>query len=138
MASDAVKAIVVGAAGRMGMRLLWAIHETPGVHLAGAVERKDHPGLGRDAGEIAGMDRWGVSLAGDLREVISSGDVILDFTNAEAALKNLQVAAEKGKGAVIGSTGFSAGQMEEVQALTQKIPCVLSPNMSVGVHVLFK
>jgi len=138
MASDAVKAIVVGAAGRMGMRLLWAIHETPGVHLTGAVERKDHPSLGRDAGEIAGLDKWGVSLAGDLREVISSGDVILDFTNAEAALKNLQVAAEKGKGAVIGSTGFSAGQMEEVKALTQKIPCVLSPNMSVGVNVLFK
>jgi 4-hydroxy-tetrahydrodipicolinate reductase len=135
---DTVKAVVIGAAGRMGTRILWAIHETSNIHLAGAVERPDHPHLKRDAGEVAGMDRWGVPLVGDLREAISLGDVIIDFTNAESALKNLQVAAEKGKCAVVGSTGFSAGQMEEVKALTGKIACVLSPNMSVGVNVLFK
>jgi len=135
---DIVKAIVIGAAGRMGNRVLWAIHETPNIHLVGAVERKDHPSLGRDAGEAAGMDKWGVPLVGDLREVIASGDVIIDFTNAEASLKNLQVAAEKEKCAVIGSTGFSPAQMEEVKALTRKIACVLSPNMSVGVNVMFK
>lgn len=135
---EIVKAIVIGAAGRMGMRLLWAIHETSNVHLAGAVERKDHPSLGRDAGVLAGMEEWGIPLVGDLRDTISSGDVIIDFTNAEAALKNLQVAAQNGKGAVVGSTGFSADQMEEVKALTRKIPCVLSPNMSVGVNVMFK
>ena len=135
---EIVKAIVIGAAGRMGIRILWAIHETPNIYLGGAVERKDHPSLGRDAGEVAGMEKWNVPLVGDLRDSIASGDVIIDFTNAEAALKNLQVAAEKGKCAVIGSTGFSAGQMEEVKGLTKKIPCVLSPNMSVGVNVMFK
>ena len=135
---DIVKAIVIGAAGRMGMRLLWAIHETSNVHLAGAVERKDHPSLGRDAGVVAGMEERGVPIVGDLRETISSGDVIIDFTNAEVALKNLQVAAQNGKCAVVGSTGFSADQMEEVKALTRKIPCVLSPNMSVGVNVMYK
>jgi 4-hydroxy-tetrahydrodipicolinate reductase len=135
---ETVKAIVIGAAGRMGIRLLWAIHETAHIYLAGAVERKDHPFLGRDAGEVAGMEKWEVPLAGDLREVISSGEVILDFTNAEAALRNFQVAAEKGKGAVIGSTGFSSVQMDEVKALARKVPCVLSPNMSVGVNVMFK
>ena len=40
---DTIRAIVVGAAGRMGGRLLWALHETSNIHLAGAVERKDHP-----------------------------------------------------------------------------------------------
>lgn len=135
---DIVKAIVIGAAGRMGNRILWALHETPNIYLAGAVERKDHPLLGRDAGEVAGMERWEVPLVGDLRDVVSSGDVIIDFTNAEASLKNLQVAAQNGKCAVIGSTGFSAAQMDEVKALTEKTPCVLSPNMSVGVNVMFK
>ena len=135
---EIVRAIIVGAAGRMGIRMIWAIHETSNIHLAGAVERKDHPSLGRDAGEVAGMDKWGIPLVGDLRQAVDSGDVIIEFTTAEAALKNLQVAAEKGKSAVIGSTGFSAAQMDEVRALTKKIPCVLSPNMSVGVNVLFK
>ena len=138
MGHDSVKAILIGAAGRMGQRLLAAIHETPNVLLAGAVERQDHPHIGRDVGEMAGLGKWNVYLAGSLKEVISSGDVIIDFTNAEAALKNLPVAAEKGKSAVIGSTGFSPTQMMEVRTLTQKVPCVLSPNMSVGVNVMFR
>ncbi len=135
---DVIKAIVIGVAGRMGNRILWALHETSNIHLAGAVERKDHPALGRDAGEVAGMEKWGVLVVGDIRQAIDSGDVIIDFTNAESSLKNLQVAAEKGKSAVIGSTGFSPAQMDEAKTLTKKIPCVLSPNMSVGVNVLFK
>lgn len=138
MAKDIVRAIVVGAAGRMGMRILTAIHETPNVLLAAAVERPDHPSLGRDAWEIAGLEKGNIPLSGALKQVIASGDVIIDFTNAESSLKNLQVAAENGKSTVIGSTGFSSSQIQEVQALTQKIPCVLSPNMSVGVNVMFR
>jgi 4-hydroxy-tetrahydrodipicolinate reductase len=138
MAKDEVKAIVVGAAGRMGQRILAAIHETSHIRLVGAVERKDHPCLGRDVGEAAGMGRWDVPVVGELRDVIAQGDVMIDFTHAESSLKNLQVAAEKGKSAVIGSTGFTAEQMREVQGLVGKIACVLSPNMSVGVNVMFK
>ena len=138
MAKEIVRAVVVGAAGRMGMRVLAAIHESPNVFLAAAVERPDHPSLGRDIGEIAGLEKWNLPLAGDLKAVISSGDVVIEFTNAEASLKDLRTAAENGKSAVIGSTGFTASQLEEVRALTRKIPCVLSPNMSVGVNVMFK
>jgi len=135
---DTIRAIIIGVAGRMGGRLLWALHETSNIHLAGAVERKDHPALGRDAGEVAGMERWEVPIVGDLRQAIDGSDVIIDFTNAESSLKNLAIAAEKGKCAVIGSTGFTPAQVEEAKALTKKIACVLSPNMSVGVNVLFK
>jgi 4-hydroxy-tetrahydrodipicolinate reductase len=138
MASGIVKAIVVGAAGKMGIRILSAIHETPNIFLVGAVERKDHPNLGRDAGEVAGLQKWDVPLSGSLNEVVASGDVIIDFTSAESSLKNLQTAAENRKSVVIGSTGFSSPQLEEVRVLTRKIPCVLSPNMSVGVNVMFR
>ena len=138
MSYDSVKVIVIGAAGRMGLRLLTAIHETPDILLAGAVERQDHSQMGRDVGEMAGLEKWNIALTGSLREVISSGDVIIDFTNAETALAHLRVAADHGKSAVIGSTGFLATQMEEVQALAQKVSCVLSPNMSVGVNVMFR
>lgn len=138
MANNSVRAIIIGAAGRMGQRLLTAIHETSDILLAGAVEREDHPQMGRDVGEMAGLEKWNVPLTGSLRKVIASGDVIIDFTNAEAALTHLRVAAEQGKSAVIGSTGFLAAQLEEVRALAQRISCVLSPNMSVGVNVMFR
>ncbi len=134
----AIKAIVIGAGGRMGGRILSAIHETADIHLHGAVERIDHPFLGRDAGEVAGMEKWNVPLVGALQEVLASGDVVIDFTNAEASLKNLKVTAAGGKATVIGSTGFSPQQIEQARELAQTIPCVLSPNMSVGVNVMFK
>jgi 4-hydroxy-tetrahydrodipicolinate reductase len=138
MANKIVRAIIVGAGGRMGQRLMAAMHETPDILLAGAVERHDHPHIGRDAGELAGLGKWNILIKGSLKEVISSADVIIDFTNAEAALIHLRVAAAEGKSAVVGSTGFSSSQMEEVRALTRKISCVLSPNMSVGVNVMFR
>ena len=138
MAGDIVKAILIGAAGRMGQRLLAAIHEAPDILLTGAVERQDHPHIGRDVNEMAGRGKGNIQLSGSLPEVITAGDVIIDFTNADAALNNLQTAAGKGKSAVIGATGFSPAQMVEIRALTQKVPCVLSPNMSVGVNVMFR
>jgi 4-hydroxy-tetrahydrodipicolinate reductase len=61
---ETVKAIVIGAAGRMGIRILWAIHETSHIYLVGAVDRKDHPFLGRDAGEVAGGPSRGRSAGG--------------------------------------------------------------------------
>jgi 4-hydroxy-tetrahydrodipicolinate reductase len=138
MADNSVRVIIIGAAGRMGQRLLTAIHETSDILLAGAVERQDHPLIGRDVGERAGLEKWNIALAGSLKEVIPGGDVIIDFTNAETALTHLRVAADEGKSAVIGSTGFLAAQMEEVRALARKVSCVLSPNMSVGVNVMFR
>ena len=138
MGHDSVKAILIGAAGRMGQRLLAAIHETSNIILVGAVERQDHPQIGRDVGEMTGLGKGNIRLSGSLQEVITTGDVIIDFTNPDAALSNLQTAAGKGKSAVIGATGFSPAQMAEVRALAQKVPCVLSPNMSVGVNVMFR
>jgi len=138
MGEEKIKAIVLGAAGRMGMRVLSALRDHPNFMLSGAVERKDHPQIGQDIGEVAGLGRWHVALSNSLEEAIGQGDVIIDFTNAEASLNNLKVAAAAGKAAVVGSTGFSSAQMAEVKQITQRIPCVLSPNMSVGVNVMFR
>jgi len=138
MAQEPLKVIVVGAAGRMGLRIAAMIQENPGFLLAGAVERKDHPRIGGDIGEMAGTGQNHVLLSGELSDVISRGDVIIDFTTAETSMKVLPLAAKSGKSAVIGSTGFTAAQMQEIRKLAQKIPCVVSPNMSVGVNVMFR
>ena len=133
-----IGAIVVGAAGRMGATVIRAIHETEGIEISGAVERPDHPFLSRDIGEVSGLGEIGVPLMGDIEGVIEAGDVAVDFTNAEVSLRSLEVCSAKGAAAVIGSTGFTPQQMEKVAGLAKKTRCVLSPNMSVGVNVMFK
>jgi 4-hydroxy-tetrahydrodipicolinate reductase len=133
-----IKAIVVGAGGRMGGRVIHTIHEAEGIEVSGAVERQDHPSLGQDIGSVVGLGEMKVPLEGDIRKVIGDGEVVIEFTNAEVSLGNLEVASERGVPMVIGSTGFTPQQMEKVARLTERAPCVLSPNMSAGVNLMFK
>lgn len=133
-----IKAIVTGAAGRMGSRIINVLATSEGIALGGALERKGHTLLGQDAGGLAGIAATGIKIVDDLGAALRSGDVLIDFTFPEASLGNLKVCAEQGKAIVIGSTGFTKEQMAEVAKLVQKVPCVLSPNMSVGVNVCFK
>jgi 4-hydroxy-tetrahydrodipicolinate reductase len=59
---NTIKAIVVGAAGKMGSRIIHIIKETSGIELYRAVERSDHPLLGKDIGEIIGLGTMGIPL----------------------------------------------------------------------------
>ncbi len=133
-----IRAIVCGAAGRMGGRIVAMVHEADDFALAGAVERPGHPGLGKDAGELAGVGKIGINIAGDLRSIVREGQVVFDFTAPEAAVAHLAVAAQTKVPMVLGTTGFGAADLNKIQELSAEIACVLSPNMSVGVNVLFK
>lgn len=129
---------IVGAAGRMGGRLIHAVCETQGLQLTGAVERADHPQLGRDAGIIAGVGELGIALTDDLDAVMQQADLLIDFTFPEVTLNNLAVCARHGKMLISGSTGFTPEQKQRVEQFARQIPVVLAPNMSVGVNACFK
>ncbi len=133
-----IKAIVAGVAGRMGGKITRTILDSDGIKLGAGFEKTGHPAIGKDVGEVAGAGNLGLKVASKLEEVIAQGDVIIDFTHHEASLQHLRIAAEKGRPIVIGSTGFSVEEIEEARALAQNVPCVLAPNMSVGVNVMFK
>ncbi len=133
-----IKIIVTGACGRMGKRIAEMVVEQEDLELAGAAERKGHPFLGKDMGEILGRGLTGVILQDDLKKVLHKGEVIIDFTYPEATLGHLRLAGEHQKAIVIGTTGFDESQISKIKDLTKNIPCVFSPNMSVGVNLLFK
>lgn len=129
---------IVGAAGRMGGRLIHAVLEAEELELTGAIERPDHPQLGLDAGLIAGAGELGVKISDDLAATMAGADVLIDFTFPDVTLQNLAVCAELGKMVVSGSTGFTAEQRAAADKFAEKIPVVLAPNMSVGVNACFK
>ncbi len=133
-----VKCVVIGAAGRMGARIIYIIHQTEGVQLTGAVELKEHPLVGADAGEPSGIGRINIPIVDGLEHVSSDFDVLIDFTTPESSLNSLKHVALKKKAAVIGTTGFSPQQTEHIRKLAQDFPCVFSPNMSVGINLMFK
>ena len=133
-----IKAIVAGAAGRMGGRIINVISQEDGIELAAAFERADSPAIGKDAGIVAGVGELGVEIADSLDAVIDKGDVIIDFTFHSATVEHARKASEKGRAMVIGTTGFSNEELDEIKKLSANFPCVLAPNMSVGINLLYK
>ena len=133
-----IKVGIVGAAGRMGHALIRACLGTDGMRLAAAVERKDSPAVGKDAGELAGLLRLGLPVIDDLARAITNLDVVIDFTRPESTLEHLAVCREHGKRLVIGTTGFTPEQKAEIERAALAIPIVLAPNMSVGVNLCLK
>ena len=133
-----INAVVPGAAGRMGGRIIQMIQKSGEIRLLSALEKPGHPAIGKDVGEVAGLGKIGIDLKGDISEVMKDADVLIDFTTPESTLHNIRFIAKTGQAMVIGTTGISGEKEEEVNLLAQRIRCVMSPNMSVGVNVLFK
>jgi 4-hydroxy-tetrahydrodipicolinate reductase len=132
-----IRALVTGAAGRMGSQIIRIIHETEGIALGGAVERPGHPSVGRDAGELAGLGSLGVVLSDDFAATVATCDVVVDFTSAEASLRHVDLTARAGKAIVVGSTGFAPADLAAMRARTD-CRIFLTANMSVGMNVLFR
>ncbi len=129
---------IVGAGGRMGRSLIQAINEAEGLTLGAATERSGSPLLGHDAGELAGTEPLGVSVVDDLASVTGDFDVLIDFTAPAATLTHLQICRQAGKRMVIGTTGFSEAEKQQLAQAAEEIAIVFAPNMSVGVNLCFK
>ena len=129
---------VCGAGGRMGRALIAAVHAADGATLTAAVERAESSLIGADAGELAGIGRLGVTLAGSLAEVIDQFDVVIDFTAPAATVAHLALCRAHGKAIVIGTTGLNDEQKQQVSAAAGQVPVVYSGNYSVGVNVSLK
>ncbi|WP_286785335.1 MULTISPECIES: 4-hydroxy-tetrahydrodipicolinate reductase [Pseudomonas] len=130
---------VMGAAGRMGKILIEAVQQTAGAAgLTAAVDRPDSTLVGADAGELAGIGRIGVPLSGDLSRVVDEFDVLIDFTHPSVTLKNLEVCRRAGKAMVIGTTGLSQEEKQQLVAAAKDVPLVFAANFSVGVNLCLK
>ncbi len=138
MREEIMKIGIVGAAGRMGQTLIKACLETDGVELAAALEHRDSPAVGKDAGEVAGLPRCGLLVSSDVAAVIGEVDALIDFTRPEATLANLELCRRHGKHLIIGTTGFTAEQRGVIEKSAEETALVLAPNFSVGVNLSLK
>jgi len=130
--------VLAGAAGRMGSRIVALLREAADLRLAAALEASGHPAVGADAGEVAGVGRLGVAIGDDAKAALRRDRVLVEFSVPDASLAHLRLVADAGARAVMGTTGFSPTQREEVGTLARRAPIMLAPNMSVGVTVALK
>ncbi len=132
------KIAVMGCSGRMGVEVARAVIATDGVELAGCTEMKGHHAIGSDILALIGAGAGGPAISGNLNDIIDGIDAVIDFTAPEAAMKHFDIAADNGKAIVIGTTGLSAEAMDRIKTRSAEVRCVMAPNMSVGVNLMFK
>ncbi len=101
------------------------------IALTGALERPDHPDIGQEVAP-------GVVLTSDPLAACRNADVLVDFSDPEAALSAIAAARSARCGAVVGTTGFTASQKCTIEKAAADIPVILSPNMSMGVNCFFE
>lgn len=131
-----MKICMAGACGRMGQRIL-EMAAAGGVEVGGAVDIPANAGRVLHFGSESGNPRE-ITVTADLAEGLANADVLIDFTGATVCVSNARVAAGLGKAAVIGTTGLSVAQQDELKQLAAQVPIVWAPNMSIGVNLLFK
>jgi 4-hydroxy-tetrahydrodipicolinate reductase len=127
----AIKVAVAGAKGRMGGQVVRSVVETDTMELVAGF---DPSGVGDEV--APGVQ---ISSPEEMEKVLTDvkPEVLVDFTNAAAAVENVKVASRNNVKLVVGTTGFSPEQHSAMEnAIT--VPAIISPNFSIGVNVFWK
>lgn len=131
-----MRLVVTGASGRMGKALIRAIADNPATVLSGAIVREGSPLIGQDAGEMAGAGKNGVLISADPLPVFAEAEGVLDFTTPATTLIYAALAAQARIVHVIGTTGCSEEDEENIRAAARHATIIKSGNMSLGVNLL--
>jgi 4-hydroxy-tetrahydrodipicolinate reductase len=135
-----IKIAVTGACGKMGGLIIENVLKYEDLKLVLAI---DVTNIGKDIGEVMKTGKLGVPVtdANDIENVlrISKPDVLIDFTIAQAAVKNVIACARNKVNLVVGTTGFTKDQRSLMdKAISENsISAVISPNFSIGVNVFW-
>jgi len=132
------KVVVCGALGKMGSTVVRLISKAQDMRIAAGVEAPNHPNLGEDLGEVLGLGRLAVALTEDLSAVVGKCDCLLEFSNPQATIEHLKIAQKSPKPYIVGTTGFREEHRQGFEKYARDAPLLVSPNMSVGVNLLFK
>jgi len=131
-----VRLIITGVCGKMGSTILNLALKDKDIEVVGAVESKDHPLLGKGIDVVAGKTDNPVTIGDDLSKVILKGDVVVDFTEPTSSLEHFRIANANRKAIVIGTTGLNDKALAEMKN-AKDARTVISPNMSVGMNLMF-
>jgi len=121
----------------MGREIIACALADETVHLSGCLEYAGHPLLGKDVGTCIGREGTGVSLQADWSELPVETSVIIDFSSPESTSRLIETMMQRTTGIVIGTTGMDDAVKAQIERFAKIHPVVFSPNMSLGVNILF-
>ncbi len=129
--------IIHGAAGRMGQRLIALASADAAFVVVAAVEHGGHAALGRDAGEVAGVEPLGVVVGDEIPMSPRRGGVVIDFSSPASTPTVAERCAAAGLALLVGTTGLDAAGLQALDAAAERVAVLRAANMSLGVNLLF-
>lgn len=134
-----IRVLINGAAGKMGRAMSAGIAKESDMKIVAAVDFKF---AGHDLGTACGMEPLNVMIEEDLEKAISrtKPDVMVDFTNPQAVMKNIRIAVPQKVACVIGTTGLSQNDLQEVAKLTDEYatPVFCAANFALGAVLMMR
>jgi len=134
-----VKIIVAGPRGRMGKEAVKMVQETEEFELVSVL---DHKNDGKLLSEIPGFSNSNVPIYTNIEECLqkSDADVLVDLTIPETGYLHTKTAIQYGVRPVVGTTGFTKDQLEELTDLAEEkeIGCIIAPNFAIGAVLMMK
>jgi 4-hydroxy-tetrahydrodipicolinate reductase len=128
---------ISGVCGKMGRRIAALASGDRETRISAALEKEGTPGTGKDLGTVIGGGELGVTVVSNLEEVCGDMDCLIEFTLPGPTLEHLEICRKNGLPMVIGTTGLSAEGEKKIKEASKTIPVVFSPNMAVGMNLLF-
>ncbi len=129
---------IMGASGKMGRMLIEAAEKHKEVFtVRAAFDVENSPWQGKSLNALLGVEST-VNIEKNLASTAEKLNCVIDFTRPEGTLKHLEICENKKIPMVIGTTGLDEKGKGFIKEVAQTIPIVFSPNMSVGVNVVFK
>ncbi len=134
-----IRVLLTGACGRMGQEVTRALRKASGLAMVAAV---DPAGAGSDLGEIVFGRPSGLIVEADLAVAIHHHrpQVMIDFTRPEVVMDNVRTALSRQVACVVGTSGFSEADIEEVRTLCaqQQTPAIIAPNFALGACLMMR
>jgi 4-hydroxy-tetrahydrodipicolinate reductase len=134
---NSIRVVVMGAAGRMGTTVCRAVLDAPDMDLVAVV---DPPHEGEPLDDF-GVTGTGLTL-GQVGPSLKKADpqVAVDFTNVEGARSNTRWCALNGVHAVVGTTGLTPDDMQDLSGLFngERANAVVAPNFAIGAVLMMQ
>jgi 4-hydroxy-tetrahydrodipicolinate reductase len=108
---------LAGATGWTGRALVRGILDAPDLELRSAVARS---AAGSDVGTAIGGDPAGVTVSPSVEGALDGVDVLVDYTSHVAVKDHVLLAVERGIAAVVGASGLTAEDFEEIDAAARR------------------
>jgi 4-hydroxy-tetrahydrodipicolinate reductase len=131
-----IKLVITGIGGKMGNTLLGIALKDMDFEVVGVTEAKGHPLIGKDIAPGLDEEKSPIIVSDDLSRLVDVCDVVVDFTQPKPSLEHFRIAESAKKAIVIGTTGFPGSAIDEINN-AKDVRVVISPNMSVGMNLMF-